>query len=128
VPVEGVTVPVKVGVVTLVRLSVLLGPLSELADRSGATVGVEGGESIVKVILSVPAYDLPFVETPVTVAEYTAYAKLPPASTSHTYLKVELVTTVIATLVITLPILMVAVGDMFAEKVAVMVTTELLST
>ena len=33
-PVEGLTVPVKVGVVTLVRLSVLLGPASELADRS----------------------------------------------------------------------------------------------
>ena len=40
--------------VTLVRLSVLLGPASELADRSGATVGVEGGDSRVKVMLSVP--------------------------------------------------------------------------
>ena len=36
--------PLKVGVVTLVKLSVLLGPLSELADRSGATVGVGGAE------------------------------------------------------------------------------------
>ena len=40
--------------VTLVRLSVLLGPLSELADRSGPVEGVDGGESRVKVILSVP--------------------------------------------------------------------------
>ena len=68
------------------------------------------------------------MSTPETVAEYTASGKLPPASTSHTYLKVELLTTVIATLLITLPILMVAVGDMAAEKVAVMLTTELLRT
>ena len=68
------------------------------------------------------------VSTPETVAEYTASGKLPPASTSHTYLKVELLTTVIATLLITLPILIVAVGDILAEKVAVMVTTELFST
>jgi hypothetical protein len=54
VPVEGVTVPVKVGVVTLVKLSVLLGPLSEPADRSGPDEGVDGGESRVKVMLSVP--------------------------------------------------------------------------
>ena len=40
--------------VTLVKLSVLLGPASEPADKSGATVGVGGGESRVKVILSVP--------------------------------------------------------------------------
>ena len=120
--------PVKVGVVTLVKLSVLLGPLSELADRSGPDEGVDGGESRVKVMLSVPMYALPLASTPETVAEYTASGKLPPASTSHTYLKVELLTTVIAILVITLPIDMVAVGDMFAEKVAVIVTTELLST
>jgi hypothetical protein len=68
------------------------------------------------------------VSTPETVAEYTASGKLPSESTSHTYLKVELVTTVIAKSLITLPILMVAVGDMAAEKVAVIVTTELLST
>jgi hypothetical protein len=60
------------------------------------------------------------------VAEYTASGKLPPASTSQIYLKVELDTTLIATLLITLPILIVAVGDMAAEKVAVIVTTELL--
>ena len=66
------------------------------------------------------------MSTPETVAEYTASGRMPPASTSHTYLKVELLTTVIATLLITLPILIVAVGDMAAEKVAVMLTTELL--
>ena len=41
--------------VTLVKLSVLLGPASELESRSGPEEGVEGGESKVKVILSVPA-------------------------------------------------------------------------
>ena len=41
-PVEGVTVPVKVGVATLVKLSELLGPASEAASKSGATVGVGG--------------------------------------------------------------------------------------
>ena len=40
--------------VTLVKLSVLLGPLSEPADRSGPVEGVDGGESRVKVMLSVP--------------------------------------------------------------------------
>ena len=44
------------------------------------------------------------------------------------YLKVELDTTVIATLVTTDPMLIVAEGDIFAEKVAVMVTTELFRT
>ena len=124
-PVEGLTVPVKVGVVTFVKLSVVLGPASEPASRSGPEVGVGGGESKVKVMLSVPTYALEFVSTPETVAEYTASARLPPASTSQTYLKVELLTTLIATSVITLPILIVAVGDMFAEKVAVILTTEL---
>ena len=47
----GLTVPVKVGVVTLVRLSELLDPASELGSKSGAEVGVDGGESMVKVIL-----------------------------------------------------------------------------
>ena len=40
--------------VTLVRLSLLLGPASELASRSGFEEGVDGGESRVKVMLSVP--------------------------------------------------------------------------
>ena len=68
-PVEGLTVPVKVGVVTFVRLSVVLGPRSEPASRSGPEAGVEGGESKVKVMLSVPIYALEFMSTPDTVAE-----------------------------------------------------------
>jgi hypothetical protein len=50
----GLTVPVKVRVVTFVRLSELLDPASELESKSGAEVGVDGLESNEKVMLSVP--------------------------------------------------------------------------